>query len=47
MERLKKYKPRELKGNRDIEEWNAGKIQAQGSELYWEICPEWQASDTA
>lgn len=27
MERLKKYKPRELKGNRDIEEWNAGKIQ--------------------
>ncbi len=27
MERLKKYKPRELKTNRDIEEWNDGQIQ--------------------
>lgn len=27
MGRLKKYKPRELKGNKDIEDWNAGKIQ--------------------
>lgn len=27
MEYLKKYKPRELKTNKDIEDWNAGKIQ--------------------
>lgn len=27
MEYLKKYKPRELKNNKDIEDWNAGKIQ--------------------
>lgn len=27
MEHLKAYKPRELKTNKDIEEWNAGKIQ--------------------
>ena len=27
MEHLKTYKPRELKTNKDIEEWNAGKIQ--------------------
>lgn len=26
MKRLKKYKPRELKNNRDIKDWNAGKI---------------------
>ncbi len=26
MEHLKKYKPRELKNNKDIEDWNAGKI---------------------
>lgn len=27
MDYLKKYKPRELKTNKDIEDWNAGKIQ--------------------
>lgn len=27
MDYLKKYKPRELKNNKDIEDWNAGKIQ--------------------
>lgn len=27
LEYLKKYKPRELKTNKDIEDWNAGKIQ--------------------
>lgn len=27
VEYLKKYKPRELKNNKDIEDWNAGKIQ--------------------
>lgn len=27
MDHLKKYKPRELKTNKDIEDWNAGKIQ--------------------
>lgn len=27
MEYLKQYKPRELKNNKDIEDWNAGKIQ--------------------
>ena len=27
IEYLKKYKPRELKNNKDIEDWNAGKIQ--------------------
>ena len=27
LERLKKYKPRQLKDNKDIEEWNNGKIQ--------------------
>ena len=27
MEYLKKYKPRELKNNKDIEDWNTGKIQ--------------------
>lgn len=27
VEYLKKYKPRELKNNKDIENWNAGKIQ--------------------
>lgn len=27
LEHLKSYKPRELKTNRDIEDWNAGKIQ--------------------
>lgn len=27
LERLKKYKPRQLKCNKDIEEWNSGKIQ--------------------
>ena len=27
MEELKEYKPRELKTNKDIEDWNAGKIQ--------------------
>lgn len=27
LERLKKYKPRQLKNNKDIEEWNNGKIQ--------------------
>lgn len=27
MEYLKKYKPRELKTNKDIEDWNAGKVQ--------------------
>lgn len=27
LERLKKYKPRQLKCNKDIEEWNNGKIQ--------------------
>jgi SNF2 family DNA or RNA helicase len=27
MQKLKKYKPRELKNNQDIKDWNAGKIQ--------------------
>lgn len=27
MDYLKKYKPRELKNNKDIEDWNAGKVQ--------------------
>ena len=27
MKKLKKYKPRELKTNKDIDDWNAGKIQ--------------------